>query len=179
MSENKTSRSDYRNIFQSQKVDGAVYLLLYIVIPVAITYISLKTFRGSNNTAIYCYVTILVSALNSIYDAASRWIPKQKTLKNGKLFLIMFSSAIIAFYCIYITLTMLITNKLDRCDYILLFYAIAVTVALVDLLTCILKEVEFLGGLLSKSTLFKPHFERLALDELIESVGSTTTETEE
>lgn len=37
-----------RNIFAQSKVDGLAYFFLYVVIPVAITYISLSTF--SNNT---------------------------------------------------------------------------------------------------------------------------------
>lgn len=46
-----------RNIFAQSKVDGLAYFFLYVVIPVAITYISLSTFSNNTVSATYCYVT--------------------------------------------------------------------------------------------------------------------------
>lgn len=132
------------NIFQTekengttefQKADGAIYLFLYIVVPVAITSASLVASSGDRFSAIYCYVTILVSALNCIYDATNRWVSRKRTTKNGKLFLIMLSAGIIATYCTYIVFMALITSNMPgRCDYILLSYILAAVVALIDFL---------------------------------------------
>ena len=58
------------NIFYYRKGDGAAYLVFYIFIPVVVTAVSLLAFPENNISMVYCYVTILVSALNSIYDSA-------------------------------------------------------------------------------------------------------------
>lgn len=131
-----------RNIFAQSKVDGLSYFFLYVVIPVAITYISLSTFSNNTVSAAYCYVTIFVSALNCIYDAANRWIPKEKTIRNTKLFFVIASSGIIMIYCIYIISSTLITNRVaPRCDGILLVYGLTVIIALIDLIGCAFPEM--------------------------------------
>ena len=131
-----------RNIFAQSKVDGLAYFFLYVVIPVAITYISLSTFSNNTVSATYCYVTIFVSALNYIYDAANRWIPKEKTIRNTKLFIVIASSGIIMIYCIYIISSALITNRVvTRYDGILLVYGLTVIIALIDLVACAFSEM--------------------------------------
>jgi len=125
------------NIFAFKKGDGAAYLFFYILIPVAITWSSLTVFPEDDVQAVYCYITILVSALNCIYDAANRWCSGVKTFKNSKLLLVIVSTVIVVAYCIAIIFSMLIT-KTARCrnDIWLLTYFIAVAVALGDVVAC-------------------------------------------
>ena len=125
------------NMFGFRKGDGAAYLAFYIIIPVIITGVSLFSFPDDNIAAIYCYVTILVSALNCIYDAGNRWIAGTKAIKNTKLYLVMLSATVIAVYCMYVIISMLITkNTVCRCDYCFFAYGIAIIIALIDIVTC-------------------------------------------
>lgn len=125
------------NIFAFKKGDGAAYSIFYILIPIAITYISLNVSSGNNIQAVYCYVTILVSAFNCIYDAANRWCSGKKTIKNSKLLLVIASTAVVAAYCIVVIFSMLITSTTAfRHDVWLLTYFFAAAVSFGDCITC-------------------------------------------
>lgn len=134
------------NIFSFRKGDGAAYLFFYIVIPVAITWISLTTFPNNSVAAIHCYVTILVSALNCIYDAGNRWVAGKKSLRNTKLFLVILSSAVIVAYCTVVIINMSMTENIaSRCDYLLLIYIVAIIVTLTDVVGCFLAEMAWIS----------------------------------
>ena len=134
------------NIFGFRKGDGAAYLVFYILIPVTITCISLSTFPSDDIAAIYCYVTILVSALNCIYDAGNRWIAGTKTVKNTKLFWVIFSAGIVVIYCIFVIFNMLMTKDTSyRCDWFLLAYAIVVIVAVIDIVSCFSADMAWMS----------------------------------
>lgn len=60
------------NIFGFKKLDGAAYLAFYILIPVIVTIASLNVLSSESIAMAYCYMTILISSLNSIYDAGNR-----------------------------------------------------------------------------------------------------------
>lgn len=124
------------NIFDFKKWDGSLYFLLYIAVPVLVTWFSLKEFPDDNISATYCYVTILISALNCIYDATTRWISGEKTFRNIKLGLVLMCVAIIVLYCIYVILGALITRSIERCDWVLWIYSIVVIVATGDFVKC-------------------------------------------
>lgn len=125
------------NMFSFRKVDGAAYFIFYILIPVTITWISLATFPSDDIAAIYCYVTILVSALNCIYDAGNRWVAGTKAWRNTKLFWVMLSAGVVATYCVVVIFNMFMTkNTSCRCDCWLLVYIVAVIVAVIDIVGC-------------------------------------------
>lgn len=125
------------NMFGFRKGDGAAYFVFYILIPVTITWISLAAFPSDDIAAIYCYVTILVSALNCIYDAGNRWVAGKKALKNTKLFLVILSAGMVVTYCVVVIFTMLMTKDTScRCDGWLLAYTVVVVVAVIDIISC-------------------------------------------
>lgn len=129
------------NMFAFRKGDGAAYCVFYIVIPVAITCISLTAFPKDDVQAVYCYVTILVSAFNCIYDAANRWRSGVKTFKNSKLFLVIVSTSVVAAYCIVVILSMLITEDTScRSDGWLLAYIVASIIAFGDIVACFARD---------------------------------------
>lgn len=134
------------NIFGFKKGDGIAYLALYVIIPVAITVINLSMFPLSDLAGVYFYVTILVSALNCIYDAWNRWIPGKRVLKNTKLFLMMLFTGIVAAYCLVVILYTLITqNGLYRHDWILLGYIVVIIISAVDSFNCFSVEMAWDG----------------------------------
>lgn len=132
------------NIFNFNKVDAVAYLFLYILIPFFITVLSLLDYPSDSKAQIYCYLSILINALNCTYDAFNRWV-NEKSLKNKKLFAIVIGSLVIVGYCLFIILSMLlIEHKQYRCDYWLLAYFIVVFIAIVDCVCCFTKEIAWI-----------------------------------
>lgn len=134
------------NIFGTRKLDGSLYFVFYIFIPIVITGISLTINYEEKYQAAYCYVTILVSAFNSIYDATNRWT-QTKSLKNLKLLIVMFSTAIIAGYCIFVIIYFFMNgNIVDRLNWIFLFYIIAIVVSVCDIVALYTSDIAFING---------------------------------
>jgi len=130
------------NIFNFRKGDSIAYLSLYIVIPVIITWISLQVLPMDNISIIYCYLTILISSLNSIYDSANRWNSATRSVYNLKLFIIMLSNLIITIYCFYVVMYILISQSTNcRCDWILFSYIFAIIISLVDAINCFTNDI--------------------------------------
>ena len=129
------------NIFDSKNTDAALYLVFYLFFPIAITAISLWTFPDNVVSGIYCYVTILVSALNGIYDATNRWNGAVKSIRNTKVFIIFLSNGIVAAYCICVILFALLQNRICRCDWLLLAYMGTCVVSVVDFSAAISKNI--------------------------------------
>ena len=129
------------NIFNSRTGDAAAYLVFYIIIPISITCISLYTLSGDIISITYFYTTIMVSALNCIYDGANRR-SESKSLKNLKLLFICISSGLVIVYCIVEILYILITNTTcARWDFALLAYLPTGVIGIVDLGFCCSKNV--------------------------------------
>jgi len=131
------------NVFSFRKGDAIAYLVFYILIPILVTVISLVNFPSNDIAAAYCYVTILVSALNSIYDAGNRWDNGVKTLKNTKLFVMGLGYTIVAVYAAYVVFYVLIAKTMVRCDWWLITYFLGVIVAMFDFAACFLAEMSF------------------------------------
>lgn len=130
------------NIFGFRKGDGSAYLTLYIIIPVIMTVVSLSSLPRDNVSIIYCYVTIFISAVNGIYDGALRWDASKKSIYNAKILLIFISNMIVAVYCMYVFLYILIQRNTGcRMDYILLIYILTITVAFFDVVSCFMRGV--------------------------------------
>ncbi|MBR3601476.1 MAG: hypothetical protein IKL49_04035 [Lachnospiraceae bacterium] len=131
------------NIFNMKKGDGIAYLVFYIIIPVTITAVSLVAFPENDNiSAIYCYISILISALNCIYDGANRW-EEQKSIRNTKLFFMLFMTSIVATYCLVVIICIMITQTTAcRCDWILCVYFGTVLVSFLDIGACFVKDIE-------------------------------------
>lgn len=124
------------NIFNLKKGDGTAYLVFYIIVPVIVTLISLNTLPENGSAVVYSYTTILISAMNCIYDAGNRW-SGQKGVRNIKLGLIILSSGIIVVYCISIIFLMLATNNTSfRFDWIFLVYILTIIVGVMDVVCC-------------------------------------------
>ena len=132
------------NIYNYNKADSVAYLVLYLLIPVIITVISLSELPKDNIARLYCYITILISVFNSIYDSFGRWNSNNKSVRNTKLFLIVLSNVFVAIYCIFIIMEILISSNLKcRFDEFLCVYFIAIIVSLFDIGACFFKDMAF------------------------------------
>lgn len=130
------------NIFDSRMGDATAYLVFYVVIPVVITFVSLRVFPTDLTSGVYCYVTILVNVLNGIYDGSGRWLSGTKSRRNAKIFAIFIFDGIVAVYCLYVVFSVLIMNKIDcRNDCILFSYVGTCCVASWDFVASFLKDV--------------------------------------
>lgn len=129
------------NIFLWKKWDSIAYFALFIIIPIAVTWISLSTLSSDNISKVYCYLTIFISSLNSLYDCANRW-KEERSIHNTKIFLIILSNIVIAVYCTIVILYILITKNLNmRFDGIFFVYLIAVIITLFDIIACFAQEM--------------------------------------
>lgn len=129
------------NIYSHKKLDGILYAIFYIILPVTITAWSLYAFPTDFAAGVYCYLTILISALNCLYDAINRW-QDEKSIINVKLLIMIISITIVAIYCLVIILGMLLTSNVkSRADGLFLVYFIAVIMALFDLVCCFASDL--------------------------------------
>lgn len=129
----------YRNnIFDFRKADACAYLVLYVMLPVIITWLSVNHMSDKFEGA-YCYLTVFVSASNTIYDAFNRWM--EKGIRNLKLSIILLGCAVIAGYSLYVVCTILITKSFAKCDWFFLSYVLVLIVALPDVISCFIKDV--------------------------------------
>ena len=132
----------HTNIYEYRKIDGIMYFVFYIIIPVIVTTLSLYFFPTLNTAAVYCYITILISALNCAYDAANRWKTGKKTVINTKLFIMLIPIIIISIYCLIEILYISITAQTDfRIDGLLCVYFLTIFVALIDIVSCFAQEM--------------------------------------
>ena len=138
----KMGNSAENNMFHFNKGDGVAYLVLYIIIPVLITTLSLITMSKTDKIAeIYCYISIMISAFNCIYDGANRW-DKVRSGRNAKLFLILGSNGIIALYCIIEILQIFLLKKvIFELEYTFLIYIVVIVVALHDVYICFGQDI--------------------------------------
>jgi len=111
-----------------------MYFVFYLLLPIMITYFSLKISTHSLLESGYCFVTILISALNGIYDAINRWDIGKKTVRNTKIGFICFANIVVFAYCTFMILEMVITENMNvRCDCILCVYSVTCSIAMWDL----------------------------------------------
>lgn len=130
------------NIFNRKKGDGIAYAVFYLLIPILITGISLAFLSSDQTSIIYFYVTILVSACNCIYDAANRWKNGIKCIWNLKLSLVYIFCTVVAAYCFFEILYILIAKNTNcRFDYILLIYLGVMVATLPDVVGCFGNEI--------------------------------------
>lgn len=131
------------NIFDFRLGDSIAYFCLYILVPVIITTVSIMDISDSPAPAAYCYLSILVSALNSIYDNFLRWTPKDEpTFKNAKLLCLLIPNLVVGAYCLIEVFVILATQSvIIRFDVLLLVYAISIFVAAGDFIHCVIKRV--------------------------------------
>lgn len=126
------------NIFDFRKGDASAYMVLNFIIPFLITYHSIGVLSGSIEI-VYCYLTVLISAISCIYDAANRWVGK--SFKNAKLFIVLVSCASVCVYAAYIVFSVLITKSVSKFDWILLLYLFVLLVALPDAIASFVKDM--------------------------------------
>lgn len=125
------------NIF-NKSGDAGAYFFFYMLIPVCVAIISLKVLSTDTAAIAYFYVTILISSLNCIYDAANRKSEK-KSVRNMKLLLMKGFNVIVSGYCVFEILYLLITQTHARCDYILLAYLGVIIIGGIDVIYCFAK----------------------------------------
>lgn len=129
------------NIYNHKKHDGILYIIFYIIIPVIITAWSLYAFPSDFAASVYCYLTILISALNCMYDAINRW-QDEKSIINVKLVIIIVSVSVIWIYCLVVIMGMLITTNTNlRADIFFCAYFATIIVALFDFVCCIASDL--------------------------------------
>lgn len=129
------------SIFNFRKADGIAYFVFYILIPCLVTSFSLMSYPDGHVERVYCYVSILISALNCIYDAFNRWT-ECRSRKNAKLFVIILGAGIITVYCFVMIFSMLLLED-DRLrhDGFLISYFLVIVIALVDIVGCFMKDI--------------------------------------
>lgn len=128
------------NIFNFRKGDASAYLVLYIILPILITCLSIK-YPSDNIATTYCYLTIFVSAVNGIYDAANRWIGK--SFKNVKLFIAILGCSGVCIYTLYVIFSLLITKAVTKYDGFLLIYLLVLFIALPDVIACFMADMAY------------------------------------
>lgn len=132
----------HNNIYNYRKADSIMYMVFYIIIPVMVTALSLFFFPDMETAAAYSYMTILVSALNCIYDAYNRWVSNKKTVVNTKLAVMIIPLVVVAVYCFFEVMYILLAQKADcRMDWILCIYFVTIGVALFDFVPCFASEM--------------------------------------
>ena len=144
----------HNNIYNHRLTDCMLYLILYIIIPIIITGVSLYSLDNSVAPAVYCYLTIFISAANCIYDAINRWKHDEKSVINTKIVIIILFTGIVFVYCIFEIISILILEKVEfRFDCFLWAYFGAVIVVLIDIASCFAKNLaicEYLPDIPSK-----------------------------
>ena len=123
------------NIFQLRVADAIAYFVFYVAIPIFTAYASLARESMTNTERFYSYLTIMISALNCIYDACSRTNGNSGTKK--KIAIIIFGASIVSLYCLYVVCTIPLENTQWRCDYILLAYSLVCAIAFKEIAQCI------------------------------------------
>ncbi len=130
------------NIYNFRKHDGALYFVFYIIIPVIVTAWSLYALPDDSVAGAYCYLTILISALNCLYDAVNRW-QDERSVINVKLAIMMASVAIVAIYCFAVLVGILVTAAANpeapsalRADAFFCVYFGTIMIALFDFGCC-------------------------------------------
>ena len=127
------------NIFQEKIYDGCLYFVLYIVLPIIITSVSLIALGNADVMNVtYCYITILISALGCIYDAINRWEHKYGSERNRKIFIMLLCLASVVIYCLVVIFIALIPRVIIRMDVFLLAYVVSSVIAFVDVVNCFL-----------------------------------------
>lgn len=129
------------NVFNFNKIDGALYLFFYCAIPVVVTIFSLQHVQEGKLDSTYWYVTVLISAAGCFYDAINRWKSKVKCFHNFKMLFIMIPTGVVVSYCGLFILAHLMDISIPRWDYALCAYFITVAVALSDFIICFAREV--------------------------------------
>ena len=117
---------------------------IQVLIPVIVTVVSLNVLSTEDTAIAYCYMTILISSLNGIYDAGNRWDSGNKSTRNTKIFLIIVFNIVISAYCFWVIMQILIGQGLYvvyRWDWILLLYFFVIAIALSDIVGCFASDM--------------------------------------
>lgn len=129
------------NIFGFKKFDSALYIVFYVTVSITVTAWSLYAFPTDIVAGAYLYLTVLISALNCLYDAINRW-HINKSIVNVKLVIIMLSVSVVLIYCLIVVMSMLITKtSVMRDDRFFCAYFVVVAVALFDLVGCVSRDL--------------------------------------
>ncbi len=131
------------NIFGFKKLDATLHFFLTILIPAVVAFISLKHFPKDCIAIAYCYLSILISALNSFCDIVNRWTHKRKKIVNTKLFIMGIPVCLVIFYCTYGLFYTLLTQSIEQLSFtwMLYTYFITVAVAFADIVACFSRDM--------------------------------------
>lgn len=129
------------NIFNFKKYDAFLYIILYGIVPVVVTFLSLKHAADTSLKLVYCYTTILISAAGSFYDAVNRWKSNVRSFLNLKILFILVPDIIICGYCGYEIMSYIIGEIMYPCDYVLCAYFAAILIVFTDFCMCFTREI--------------------------------------
>lgn len=133
--------SKENNIFLFRKYDAILYAIIYIIIPITITYFMLKYANDSYSTFILCYVSILINTVGCAYDCVGRW-SSQQSYKNTKIICMAIPLIIVSSYCFSQIIGTLIAKAIIfREDWICLFYLLTCCIAVLDMPCCFLHDI--------------------------------------
>lgn len=140
----KSWANNQNNIYKLNKRDGIFYLLCNILIPVMVTGFSIGEDSLDGISIVYLYLSILISAVNIIYDITNRWKSKRKCLINTKLFIMALPVFIIIGYCMFEMFYIISTKQVGyRYDNLLYIFFITIAVALFDIFACFRQDMAF------------------------------------
>lgn len=127
------------NIFRFKSWDSFLYVLLYIIVPVSITWVGVSVSVEKFTTLANCYFSVMINAANCFYDAVGRWDSNMPT-KKIKIWLIIIPCIIVFSYgLIQLTAIIGLDTTALRNDKILYWYLPAVVVAVIDVVAVVNK----------------------------------------
>lgn len=121
------------NIFRFKRWDGIAYSIFYMIIPIALTFAGMVSSKDNLAIANF-HLSVIINALNCIYDAFGRW-DDNMPVKKCKLIVIIGCCAVLFMYSLLCLAVTLSGNAFAfRYDGILYLYLPAVVVAATDII---------------------------------------------
>lgn len=121
------------NIFRFKRWDGIAYAIFYLIIPVALTVAGKVTSKDALAIANF-HLSVIINALNCIYDAFGRW-DDNMPVKKCKLIVIIGSCVVLFVYSMLRLVVTLVGDAFAfSYDGILYLYLPAVVVGFIDII---------------------------------------------
>lgn len=131
------------NLFGNDIADSIFQVILYIAFPIAVTVNGIPNKNTAANRA-YFYLTIIISALNCLYDAWSRSKVKKNKVKDTKLILLGGPIIGVCMYCVIQVLQVLAVGpKASYPDLWLCMYFVSVAIVACDFFSIVFHKLEF------------------------------------
>ena len=132
--------AEENNIYLNSKLDGVLYIIIYLVIPLATILIGLLGLLDSELSQVYWYATILVSVVGCLYDCTCRWEHDRKSIKNLKILLMGTGAFIVLAYCI-VEMILIFNDGPIKLVEIFFAYCLTAGISTIDVVSCFMREI--------------------------------------